>query len=147
MSQMQMQIVARTKVDFNTLLSAVLTTTDRRIADNVDALPYKISEDDKFARCVAELIESEKDSPAVESQIFFSVLVLLEDYDLQHVVSAATNLAWVGSGTTKRGVFIGLLSGTLFQWRGAVNAARSRLDSQDFASNLTQLFKDEGFTV
>lgn len=139
-----MKIVSRSKIDFNSLLSAVLTTTGERIADKVDRMTGAMTDDAKFARCISELTELPHDSPAIEEHLHFSVLVLVEEYDLQTVMSAVNGLAWVGTSTTKRGVLIGLLSGNLPQWRTTVKAG---LQSKDitFYENIASLFKAEGF--
>ena len=141
-----MKIISRNKVDFNSLLSAVYNTTEKRIADKADRIAGNLGDDERFARYLGELCDTSHDIPSVENHLHFSVLVLIEDYDLNTVMSAVNSLAWVGTSTTKRGVLIGLLSGTLPQWRNAVQSGLPSENSK-FYTDLASLFKVEGFDL
>lgn len=141
-----MRIISRSQVDFNNLLDGIHKSTGKRVADGVDKLNYEVNDDVKLGLCLAALTGHDPVSPAIESHLHFTVMVLIEEYDFQTVMSCAP-LTWCGSTTTARGWLVGVLSGNMTQWRAAIASGECQMDgpTAKFYADLKTLFINEGF--
>ena len=143
-----MRIISRNNVDFKNLLAGIHVATGKRAADEVDRLDYKVLDDVKYGMCLSSLLGENLTSPAVEAHLHFTVMVLVEEYDLNEVITTGSVLNWAGSTTTARGKLVGLMSGTLNQWRQVVTSGMVKMGTkevQKFYFDLAVLFKQEGF--
>lgn len=115
-------LIQRPNVDFAKFLTVTREALGYSPAKAADASRVKLSDTERFISCLDALRNPESVPGLREdllSHVQFGVLFAVDERDLVEVLEVA-QMQFVTTETRIRGVSMGVISGTLAQWRDAV---------------------------
>ena len=111
----QVFLIQAPNPDIAVLLQITGQALGRNLASHADASCLKHTPADKFLSCLSEMQEGPSE---LRQHVFYSVLVLGLEDDLFEILETCS-MPYVTAETTRRGVFVAVVSGTLDQWERA----------------------------
>lgn len=130
-------LISKPDVDFDTLINACQQALGRSVSIAVDNTSKKLSSAERFLSILSAIKDEHAGvelSPHLLPHASFSVLTVADDLDILDMVEACSGMYVVKVETTKRGVIIAVISGTMQQWRDAVVTG-----SQTFQPDIVRL--------
>jgi hypothetical protein len=86
-----------------------------------ESSPIQLSDTEQFLDCLTAFSET-----SGLSHVSFSVLFAAEERDFCDLLQVSVGMPFVATDSVVRGIKVGVLSGTLAQWREAVKAGSSK---------------------
>jgi hypothetical protein len=120
-------IIQMPSTDFQTLLGLSQPALGRSLAEEADASSIDLSDTERFLACLASL-QCGPITSRLFAHVSFSLLVAAEERDMLDILQVA-GMPFALGETLQRGTQLAVVTGTLAQWRAAVEAGSVK-DSQ-----------------
>jgi len=142
------KLITRQSIDFRTLLSTVFELTGKKISDYADQSTFDMSPDVKLASCLSSLVDLSPSelTPSVNAHLTFTAVAVIELEDMNDILSMSAGLKWLGANTSKRNVMMGLLTGSLNDWRDAVETGLKKQTTNSFYNAVKDEFSLAGYS-
>lgn len=120
-------LIQQPAIDFATFLGLAHKMLDYHLSEKADSSRRDLHDGEKFLTCLAAMedrnahVNVTPDSHLVH-HVSFSVLIAIDERDMTKVLELCATMPFVVSETMVRGVQMGVITGTLGQWRDAVVA-------------------------
>lgn len=109
--------------DFNLLLSACHDGLGYSPAAKIDQSRIKHSDVERFLNCLASIRDADAPAGVTPNLLHFAsytALLAAEERDLTDILEASSGMSFVTADTKHRGICLGIVHGSLAQWRDAV---------------------------
>ena len=116
-------LIQQPHVDFNAFLGACHKVLGYNPSKRSDATNRQIHEAERFLSCLSAVREESAPvglSPSLLAHVSFSVLVVTQERDMQDILQYCSGMPFVVADTLARGMQVGVITGTLAQWRDAI---------------------------
>lgn len=146
----QVVIIQKPKIDFNSFLSVTSQVLGYNPAAVADKSSKSMTDSEKLMLCMQAM----KNPDSFKCRDYFldhmnvSVLIMALESDLLEVTEICAAMPYISTATLRRDVFLGIITGTLRQWREAVAVGCSKDVSMTVGALFTsayQIFVKEGF--
>jgi hypothetical protein len=137
-------------VDFGTFLGLSQQALGYSPSATVDASPVDHSDAERFLTCLAALRDRQVSiglAPHLLTHVSFSILVAADDQDMLDILQVSAGMPFVVTDTLVRSVQLGVITGTLAQWRDAVRSGATRdseFNVRAFFNRVMALFERVG---
>lgn len=121
-------IITKPATDFINLANVAQQALGRSVTAASDAVRRQQSSAEKFLSCLASiqnLVESGLPTELL-THVHFSALLISDADDTLSILECASGMPFVTTPTSRRGIDLTVISGSLQQWRDAVVAGSQR---------------------
>lgn len=143
------ELIAKPDADLAKLCTLAYQALDKKISEYADKSKLAMNKDHKLASCFASFagVEPTTISGLVNSHLWFSGFLIVEDDLVTEVFSHASELAGMATPTRTRGLTAVIFSGNLNAWKVAIESALSagEHDIQTIFSTILSSFRAAGY--
>jgi hypothetical protein len=145
-------LITQPAIDFAKFVGLTHKMLGYSVASASDAARRPLSETERFLSCLNAMSDEAAPPglpPHLLSHVSFSVLLGCDERDLLDVLQCCSGMPFVQAETQARGYFAAVVSGTLAQWRDAVEsgAARDATPSvRELFNKIMGLFEQHGLS-
>ena len=120
-------------IDFDTLLTVAQQALGYNVASAVDASPVKRADAERFLSCLATMQDRRAKpglAPHLLSHVSLSVLLIADEDGFVEILEVC-EMPFVCVPTVSKNVSLAVISGTLAQWREAIERGSSQQQSTE----------------
>ncbi len=118
-------MITKPSINFDTFLGLSRQALGRSIATKADACQREMSDAEKYISCLGAILTAKAGPgfiPSLLHHVSFSFFIGAENRDMQDIVQCAAGMPFVVADTVDGQIQIGVITGTLAQWRDAVKS-------------------------
>lgn len=141
--QNQIVILSKPDIDFDSFLSIASKVLGYNPASHADTSSKRMTDSERMLWCLQSL-KNPNDSKILTpllKHFSTSVMVLALEHDLLEVFEICSEMPFVCTETLRRGVFLGIITGTLMQWRDSIAVGCSKERSLTIHTLFTDMYQ------
>lgn len=127
--QPEVFIFGEPDINFDKFLSICQQALGRNIAANIDKSQKKRSKTERFLNCLKSILHPNA-KPGMPVELLghaqFNVIIIAAERDMMDILTCASRMSLVATGTVAPGITLTILSATLAEWRDAIICGASR---------------------